>query len=153
MSDSRPPLLDRALPATMTPARSAALAGRVVSACTTTVSIPAVAPVVLVGVTRYLLNRRRRRLIGQTAALERQNDMKRAAESRVLLVLLQTPNLSADLEGRRLIGDAEREATLERLRDRRASGHLTPDELDQRTADALSARTRAQLAHVMRDLP
>jgi hypothetical protein len=51
------------------------------------------------------------------------------------------------------IGDAERNAAVERLRGHAAAGRLTLDELDERLGQALAARTRADLAVVEHDLP
>jgi hypothetical protein len=49
--------------------------------------------------------------------------------------------------------DAERDATVVRLREAMAEGRLTLDDFSQRTDTALSARTRDQLAEVVADLP
>jgi len=49
--------------------------------------------------------------------------------------------------------DAEREATVVRLREAMAEGRLTLDDFSQRTDTALSALTRDQLAEVVADLP
>jgi hypothetical protein len=51
------------------------------------------------------------------------------------------------------IGDAERDAAVERLRGHAAAGRLTVDELDERLGRALAARTRADLAVLEGDLP
>ena len=51
------------------------------------------------------------------------------------------------------IGDAERETATAELGDHYAAGRLTLDELHERIALALSARTHGQLTRVMRDLP
>jgi hypothetical protein len=51
------------------------------------------------------------------------------------------------------IGNAEREATAAELREHYASGRLTLDELNERLEAAFAAKTRADLAAVMRDLP
>ncbi|MCP9964084.1 DUF1707 SHOCT-like domain-containing protein [Actinomadura madurae] len=40
-----------------------------------------------------------------------------------------------------------------RLGDRYASGHLDADDFETRTTEATRARTRGELAHVLRDLP
>ena len=52
-----------------------------------------------------------------------------------------------------LVSDAERDRAVARLRDASADGRLTLDELAHRTAAALAARTRGDLAHVVADLP
>jgi Domain of unknown function (DUF1707) len=49
--------------------------------------------------------------------------------------------------------DAEREATVVRLRDAAAEGRLTLEELAQRVEAADGARTRADLARLVADLP
>ncbi|AXE39818.1 hypothetical protein JS278_02682 [Acidipropionibacterium virtanenii] len=51
------------------------------------------------------------------------------------------------------IGDAERDAAVEALRDHHVAGRLTPEEFDERMAAALSARTRGDLAPLFDDLP
>lgn len=49
--------------------------------------------------------------------------------------------------------DAERERTAEQLRAHCAVGRLTPDELDERTDAALTARTVGELQALLTDLP
>jgi hypothetical protein len=49
--------------------------------------------------------------------------------------------------------DAERERTVERLRDHALAGRLTVEELDERCARAYAAVTVAQLAELLADLP
>jgi hypothetical protein len=49
--------------------------------------------------------------------------------------------------------DAERERTVEHLRDHAAAGRLTVDELDERSARAYAARTVTELAELLVDLP
>jgi len=49
--------------------------------------------------------------------------------------------------------DAERAASVDRLREARVEGRLTLDEFTERTDLALSARTRNELQEVTRDLP
>jgi len=49
--------------------------------------------------------------------------------------------------------DAERDATVIRLREAMAEGRLTLDDFSQRTDSALTALTRDQLAEVVADLP
>jgi hypothetical protein len=51
------------------------------------------------------------------------------------------------------ITDAERERAVDLLGAHVVSGSLTPDELAQRTEAVLSARTRGELRHALRDLP
>ncbi|MFD1933901.1 MULTISPECIES: DUF1707 SHOCT-like domain-containing protein [Nonomuraea] len=51
------------------------------------------------------------------------------------------------------IGDAERDETMEALREHFAQGRLTREELDERLDLALSARTVGDLARVHADLP
>jgi len=51
------------------------------------------------------------------------------------------------------VGDAEREAVAGQLREHYADGRLTLDELNERLGLALSAKTRADLNSVLRDLP
>lgn len=55
-------------------------------------------------------------------------------------------------EGMR-VGNAEREAIAEELREHYASGRLTLEELNERLEAAFAATTRADLGAVMRDLP
>lgn len=52
-----------------------------------------------------------------------------------------------------LIGHTDRDTVIDRLGDRYATGHLTADEFEARADEATRARTRGQLAHVLRDLP
>lgn len=49
--------------------------------------------------------------------------------------------------------DAERDAVVDTLRRHAADGRLTMAEFEDRVAEALAARTRGQLAPVLRDLP
>ena len=49
--------------------------------------------------------------------------------------------------------DTDRDRTVERLRDAAAEGRLTPDDLERRVETALAARTYAELAGVVADLP
>jgi hypothetical protein len=49
--------------------------------------------------------------------------------------------------------DAERDATIERLRDAAGEGRLTLEELTDRIEDAAQARTRGELDSLVRDLP
>lgn len=49
--------------------------------------------------------------------------------------------------------DADRERIASRLREHYAEGRLTSEELEERVAAALSARTYGDLRHVMADLP
>lgn len=49
--------------------------------------------------------------------------------------------------------DADRERVTARLRDHYAEGRLTRDELDERIAAALSAKTFGELRRVLADLP
>jgi hypothetical protein len=51
------------------------------------------------------------------------------------------------------VSDSERDATLDVLSQQAAAGRLTLDELEERATQALSAKTRADLATVTRDLP
>ncbi|MCK2217518.1 DUF1707 domain-containing protein [Actinomadura sp. ATCC 31491] len=51
------------------------------------------------------------------------------------------------------IGDAEREQTMEALREHFAQGRLTREELDERLDHALAAKTGRDLAQVTADLP
>lgn len=49
--------------------------------------------------------------------------------------------------------DAERELVVERLTRALTAGRLTPDEFEQRSGVAYTARTRGELAELTRDLP
>jgi hypothetical protein len=49
--------------------------------------------------------------------------------------------------------DAERDRAIELLRQHAALGRLTPSELEERTENAYAAKTRADLAALLRDLP
>jgi len=51
------------------------------------------------------------------------------------------------------VGDAEREATVNELREHFASGRLTQEEFNERMDEAFTAKTRGDLKVVMRDLP
>ncbi len=51
------------------------------------------------------------------------------------------------------VSDADREQVAERLRDHFAAGRLTSEELDERLATALNAKTVRDLRAVMADLP
>lgn len=51
------------------------------------------------------------------------------------------------------IGDAERDACLDLLRDRHVSGHLTLDEFEARKDKALTARNQHELDYLTQDLP
>jgi hypothetical protein len=51
------------------------------------------------------------------------------------------------------VGDVERDAAAAELGDHYAAGRLTIDELHDRLGLVLSARTRADLTHVLADLP
>ena len=51
------------------------------------------------------------------------------------------------------VSDADRERVAERLREHFADGRLTSEELDERLAAALSAKTTGELRAVMADLP
>lgn len=50
-------------------------------------------------------------------------------------------------------GDADREQTIERLRQASAEGRLDPEELDQRIEAALAAQTYGELEELVADLP
>jgi hypothetical protein len=51
------------------------------------------------------------------------------------------------------VSDADRERVADRLREHFAEGRLSADELDERIAATLSARTFAELRRVTKDLP
>jgi hypothetical protein len=51
------------------------------------------------------------------------------------------------------VSDADRERVADRLRDHFAEGRLSADELDERIAATLSAKTFAELRRVTKDLP
>jgi hypothetical protein len=51
------------------------------------------------------------------------------------------------------VGDEERERTVTLLHDHASRGRLDPDELDARVEAALQARTGAELAELVKDLP
>ena len=51
------------------------------------------------------------------------------------------------------VSDADRERVADRLREHFAEGRLSTDELDERIAAALSAKTFAELRRVTKDLP
>jgi hypothetical protein len=65
-------------------------------------------------------------------------------------VTLQPPE---DPYGHVLASDAEREATVERLRAGHADGRITLDELHERSELAYRARTAGELSTLTRDLP
>lgn len=51
------------------------------------------------------------------------------------------------------VGDVERDETTSQLAEHFAAGRLSRSEFDERTSQALAARTRGDLDHVMTDLP
>jgi Flp pilus assembly protein TadB len=51
------------------------------------------------------------------------------------------------------VSDAERDSVVESLRRHTTAGRITAEELEQRVADALRARTRGELAPLVADLP
>jgi hypothetical protein len=51
------------------------------------------------------------------------------------------------------VGDREREATADALREHGAAGRLEPDELEERLGAAYAARTQADLDRLTYDLP
>jgi hypothetical protein len=51
------------------------------------------------------------------------------------------------------VGDAEREACAAQIREHYAAGRLTHEEMTERLESALSARTAADLAPLVQDLP
>jgi Domain of unknown function (DUF1707)/2TM domain len=57
------------------------------------------------------------------------------------------------IDPQRRASDAEREETITLLSDATAEGYLTPDEFDERTSVALTARTRGDLIGLLSDLP
>jgi hypothetical protein len=57
------------------------------------------------------------------------------------------------MDDRIRISDADRERVTARLREHFAEGRLTSEELDDRIAAALSAKTFGDLRHTMADLP
>jgi len=60
---------------------------------------------------------------------------------------------SGDPDGAVRASDAERERVVDLLRGASAEGRLTIEELETRTAQALAARTRAELEPLTADLP
>jgi uncharacterized protein DUF1707 len=63
--------------------------------------------------------------------------------------LSQTPTSELQMRA----ADADRDRTVERLRDAAAEGRLTPDDLERRLETALAAPTYAELDRVVADLP
>jgi hypothetical protein len=57
------------------------------------------------------------------------------------------------MNDRMRISDADRDRAASRLRDHYAEGRLTAEELDERVAAALKAKTAGDLRRVMSDLP
>jgi len=55
--------------------------------------------------------------------------------------------------GFRRIGNTDRDATVEHLAERVATGHLTQDEFTERRDQALTARTRRDLDNLTDDIP
>ena len=51
------------------------------------------------------------------------------------------------------VSDAERQFVVDRLRDETSARRLTLDEFDERAGAAYAARTRADLLHLLRNLP
>lgn len=62
-------------------------------------------------------------------------------------------NRRAEVDERTRASDADRDGVTARLRDHFAEGRLTRDELDERIAAALNARTFGDLRRVLADLP
>lgn len=60
---------------------------------------------------------------------------------------------SSAMDPDKRIGDAERDAAVESLRDHHVAGRLTPEEFTERMEAALRARTRADLDPLFVDLP
>ena len=67
-------------------------------------------------------------------------------------ILSQTP-MSDMTDAPMRAADADRDRTVERLRDAAAEGRLTPEDLERRVETALAARTYAELESVVADLP
>jgi uncharacterized protein DUF1707 len=67
--------------------------------------------------------------------------------------LVTNPGQPPVPEGELRVSDSERDATLTVLSQQAAAGRLTLDELEERAGLALAAKTRADLATVIRDLP
>jgi len=59
----------------------------------------------------------------------------------------------SELEPTLRIGDADRERVAERLRRAAGEGRLAPEELEERLEAAFAARTEAELAPLVADLP
>jgi hypothetical protein len=59
----------------------------------------------------------------------------------------------ADEDGQLRASDADRDAVLAQLQEHTATGRLTPADLELRAEQALGARTGAELAALVRDLP
>jgi Domain of unknown function (DUF1707)/Cell wall-active antibiotics response 4TMS YvqF len=66
---------------------------------------------------------------------------------------VKLPRVDEGLQPAIRASDAERDATIIRLRDAMAEGRLTLDDFSERTDTALTALTRDQLAAVVADLP
>ena len=64
---------------------------------------------------------------------------------------MSTPATSSRSDLR--IGDADRDATVQALTDHHVAGRLNADELGERVATALAARTRGELDQTVADLP
>lgn len=115
-------------------------------ASVTDVSLPLIVPVtetLLLGSLLYLVYQQHRR--DRLAAQQR----NATETTRLPLTVWEATHGPADQR----IGDAERDVVLERLRDRYSTGHLAPAEFDERSQQAVQARTRAELAATLRDLP
>ena len=66
---------------------------------------------------------------------------------------MTSPGQSPVPDGELRVSDSDRDATLQQLSRQAGEGRLTLDELEERAGQALTARTRADLATVTRDLP
>ncbi|MCD0452004.1 DUF1707 domain-containing protein [Actinocorallia sp. API 0066] len=93
---------------------------------------------------------------------DRHNAHRLAHEARKAALLASQAAMNTAFQGRQpsapnaahlRIGDAERNAVAEALQNHYAEGRLEPEELDDRITRALAAKTQADLAGVLDDLP
>lgn len=98
---------------------------------------------------------RARRLAAVRAAQEqaRRADVLAGGPDRDRPSVYSATHYSTSGEAAQHVGDAERDVVLARIGDRFTSGHLTQGEFDERSTEAVAARTRVQLAQSLRDLP
>lgn len=116
-------------------------------AVTTVWAMPAAIPITAGAITAALLYRCRLQRLALLAELRLRDQATSLPE------LDPLPYSEYGQGATRLIGHNDRDIVITRLGDRYASGHLTADEFETRADQAAQARTSADLARTLRDLP